>query len=125
MPHYHDAIAPTMKAEVQRRLIPACEAGVRVKHEDAISIADHTKRIQEEPNRDRAAFVLAASPRQNWIIGPQVGCSRFGLIDAMRTVGINECLKSARPGKQEGIGREAVRYECHCQAPHQSCRLVE
>ncbi len=60
--HDHDAVAPAVEPESERRLEPAGVAGVRVVDEDAVAVGDDPVRGEEEANGDDAAVGVAAGP---------------------------------------------------------------
>src|SRR5262249_11797542 len=66
------------------------KTGFAVVNKNAIGIADHSVLVQEEPERNGAAFGVAPDPAQNAVPGDEIIASQFGFVPAVGTVGVDQ-----------------------------------
>src|SRR5262249_978379 len=99
--HGHDAVAPAVEAEVERRGEGAGEASIGVKDEDAVGVADDAMRVEEEAERNGHAVGVAAQPAQHAVVVTQLAGAALRLVDAVGAFRVDQGRKGVRSGDDD------------------------
>ena len=94
--HDHDAVPPSLKAEIERGGPGADEVGIGIVNEDAVSVADDAIRHEKPAVRDRAAGVIAPNPGEYAIVVAKRAGGALGLVATIRALGIDQRIEHSR-----------------------------